>query len=169
MQEFKEVLAAVSPNLEELHIHENAIRDDDFTLALLSVIAEMPRLKMLNMARNGQLSKASIVGVIQRMTENWVESEAQYPLPFEKLVVSGTMLLDEGITELLPLLAGPAFGNFKNLNVTATKLTQESLSAFTEFLSEQFPIGRRLVIEMRMLNIRKSERGSKENPLKTFQ
>ena len=64
MQEFKEVLQAISANLEELHIPENALKDDDFTLALIPTIANMPRLKMLNISRNGQLTKTSTVGLI---------------------------------------------------------------------------------------------------------
>ena len=53
MNELKEVIEAVSENLEELHIHENALTDEDFYLTLLPSISKMPKLRMLNLARNG--------------------------------------------------------------------------------------------------------------------
>jgi hypothetical protein len=49
------------------------------------------------------------------------------PLALHTLNLQGTMLCDDGIAELLPLLAGPAFGNFKFLNINATRLTQASV------------------------------------------
>ena len=112
------------------------LRDEDFTIALLPTIAQMPRLRLFNMARNGQLTHASSVGLIKKMSENWIESGSEQPLPLEHLTVSGTKLFDSGVSELLPLLATPAFGKFKRLNVTATQLTQACQPAFIKFLSE---------------------------------
>ena len=101
------------------------LRDEDFIVALLPTIAQMPHLRKFNMARNGQTTQASSVGLIKKMKENWEESESEQPLPLEHLILSGTALLDSGISELLPMLATPAFGKFKHLNITATQLTQE--------------------------------------------
>ena len=69
---------------------------------------------------------------------------------------------------MLPIIAGPAFGRLCHLNLTATRLTEASTEAFTKFLGEQFPEGRRLVIELRMLNIRKMDFKSKVDPSKEF-
>ena len=66
------MLEAVSGTLEELHIHENALQDVDFTVALLPTIAAMPHLRYFNMARNGQLTQASSVGLLQKMQDRWV-------------------------------------------------------------------------------------------------
>ena len=76
--------------------------------------------------------------------------------------------MDEGITELLPVLASPAFANFNHLNVTATRMTQLCAQPFIEFMSTQFPEGKRLVIELRLNNIRKTDYKSKVDPVKEF-
>ena len=79
------------------------------------------------------------------------------------------MLEDEGVAELLPLLAGPAFGNLKNLSICTTRLTEASATAFVDFLSVQFPEGRRLVLEMKVLNIRNIFMKSLQaNPMEQF-
>ena len=109
------------------------------------------------------------------MTERWYEQENdnRRPLPLKRLNINNTMLLDEGLAELLPLLAGPAFGNLKFLHINTTRLTEACASALTEFLASQFPEGRRLLIEMRMLNIRNIAMrskvdGKKVNPMEKF-
>ena len=44
----------------------------------------MPKLRHLNLSRNGRLSRVSTVGLIRKMTEKWEEAEqegmAQQPL-----------------------------------------------------------------------------------------
>ena len=88
------------------------------------------------MARNGGLTSVGSVGLIARMSEQWSANVvSQEPLALERYNIQGTMLLDVGINELLPLLAGPAFGNLKFLSITATRLTAESTPAFIEFLT----------------------------------
>ena len=72
------------------------------------------------------------------------------PLPLRRLNIQGTMLLDDGVAELLPLLAGPAFGNLNFLSIQACRLTETSAPAIEEFLTSQFPVGRKLVIELRL-------------------
>ena len=125
MNIFKLVLVAVQGTLQDLHIHENTLRDADFTGALMDTIAHMPNLRFLNLARNGQLSQDSSVGILQMMSDIWAASGSEKPLPFEHLIIAGTALLDSGVSQLLPLLATPAFVKFKHLNLTATRLTQE--------------------------------------------
>ena len=79
------------------------------------------------------------------------------------------MLENEGVAELLPLLAGPAFGNLKNLSICTTRMTEASAEAFENFLGVQFPEGRRLVLEMKVLNIRNIYMKSLNvNPLEQF-
>lgn len=70
-QVFHDLLMSVKENIEELHIHENAIKDDTFVEFLIEPIAQMKKLKHLNIAKNGCLTKASIVGLVARMTELW--------------------------------------------------------------------------------------------------
>ena len=69
---------------------------------------------------------------------------------------------------MLPLLASPAFGKFKKLNMVATKLTEASTEPFVHFISEQFPDNRQLNIDLRLQNIRKMDRRTKIDPLTDF-
>jgi hypothetical protein len=82
---------SVKENIEELHIHENAIKDDTFVEFCIEPISQMKKLKHLNIAKNGCLTKASIVGLVKRMTEIWEIDCEENPtlvtqgLPLEKL------------------------------------------------------------------------------------
>ena len=82
--------------------------------------------------------------------------------------IYGTLLADDGLAEMLPLLASPAFGNFRSLNIVANKLTIASTAPFVQFISEQFPDNRRIFIDLRLQNIRKTDRKSKVDPVKDF-
>ena len=101
--------------------------------------------------------------------DKWQASCSLEPLSLQHYNISNTMLLDEGVIELLPLLACPAFGNLKYLGINSTRLTENCAEAFTEFLGSQFPEHRRLTIEMKILNIRNIVlKSSKINPLEQF-
>lgn len=82
---------AVKENIEELHIHENAIKDDVFVEFVIEPISQMKKLKHLNIAKNGTLTKASIVGLLTIMLEKWEEDceenpeKILIPLPLQKL------------------------------------------------------------------------------------
>lgn len=168
---FRNVLEAVKETITELHINDNAITDEAFQSCILKPLSEMPRLKHLNLAKNGQLSKVSTVGVLARMAERWQEERengAEGPLPLERLNMYGTYLADDGLAEMLPLLASPAFGRFKSLSIVATKLTPACTGPFVQFIGEQFPDNRRLFIDLRLQNIRKIDRKSEIDPVKEF-
>ena len=124
---FKSVIEAVKDTLEELHIHENAITEDAFVGSLLETLGSLPRIKNLNIAKNGQLTKSSTVGMLINMATRWSDEQetepTDLPLPLEKLNIQGTYLHDEGLAEMLPILASPAFAKFRFLNIVATKLT----------------------------------------------
>lgn len=42
--------------LVELHIHENAMTEEAFLDSYIDTLSELPLLKYLNIAKNGQLS-----------------------------------------------------------------------------------------------------------------
>ena len=85
-REFRDVLDAVKDTLEELHINENQIKDNDFINFLLDTLAQMPKLRHLNMARNGGLTRLGSVGLITRMSEQWSATAMQdSPLALERL------------------------------------------------------------------------------------
>ena len=92
----------------------------------------MPKLKSLNIARNGQMTGLSICGLLNRLTEKWHERQAIEesanitPCALEKLIVQGNWLGDDGVTDLLPLIAGPALGSIRVVNLTACRLSQAS-------------------------------------------
>ena len=54
----------------------------------------MPRLRHLNLARNGGLTRHGTVGLITRMHEKYMNSGSQEPLALEKLNIQGTWLED---------------------------------------------------------------------------
>jgi len=71
---FKKVIESVKGTVEELHIHENAIVEEAFISHLLDTLSTMPRLKYLNLAKNGQLTSSSTVALVARMAANWQDS-----------------------------------------------------------------------------------------------
>ena len=72
----RDVLQSVKANLEELHLHENMLKDTHFVSLCLGPIAEMPNLKYLNLARNGTLTKASTVALLAHMADQWAVAES---------------------------------------------------------------------------------------------
>jgi hypothetical protein len=88
------------------------------------------------------------------MVEVSLEQENPEEIQIERLNFTGCWLKDDGVAELLPLLAAN-FPLLSNLNVSACKMTHESQPAFCDFLSSQFPEGRKLTLELRLQNIKK--------------
>lgn len=65
-REFRDVLLAVKDQLEELYISENQIKDPDMLDFLLEPLCQMPKLRVLVMARN-TLTRLGSVGLLAQM------------------------------------------------------------------------------------------------------
>lgn len=69
-QIFANVLMAVKDTLEELQIHENGISEEVFLSHFVGPLSSMPRLKFLNLGKNGQLNENCSVHLLNSMVEN---------------------------------------------------------------------------------------------------
>ena len=76
------------------------------------------------------------------------------PIALEKLDLTGTLLQDDGITEILPLIA-EHFSSLHTFLFNACRLTEQSGPALADFIENRFPANRPLYLELKLQNIRK--------------
>ena len=84
--------------------------------------------------------------------------------------MTGTLLQDDGIAEILPLIA-EHFGNLNTFLFNACRLTEQSGPALADFIENRFPENRALHLELKLQNIRKlrSVKGQEqEDPYTAF-
>ena len=70
---------------------------------ILEPISKMPNLKSLNLSKN-TISGFSIVALLKHIIKEQKETNSG-PIKLQKLNVTGCWLEDDGITDLLPILA----------------------------------------------------------------
>ena len=78
------------------------------------------------------------------------------------LNLTGTLLRDDGVAELLPKVS-TSLPKLRTLLLTATRLTAESKESFEKFLSTDFPVGRPLMVDLKLQDIKRVGKG-KTNP-----
>ena len=83
------------------------------------------------------------------------------PIALERLDLTGTLLQDDGITEILPLIAAN-FPNLKSFVFSACRLTEASGPAIADFVENRFPENRKLALELKLQNMRKLRSVKKE-------
>ena len=143
------MLHAVKENLQELYIAENQIKDADMVDFLAEPISQMPKLRILVLARNGVLSKYGSAGLLAQMAQYKQGLADQAPIALEKLDLTGTLLQDDGITEILPLIA-EHFACLNTFLFNACRLTEQSGPALADFIENRFPLNRPLHLEMKL-------------------
>ena len=99
---------------------------------LLEPLCQMPNLKVLVMARN-TLTRLGSVGLLAQMVAYKQQQGDTIPIALERLDLTGTLLQDDGITEILPMIAA-SFPNLKSFIFSACRLTEASGPAIANFV-----------------------------------
>ena len=76
------------------------------------------------------------------------------PIALEKLDLTGTQLQDDGINEILPIIAAH-YPNMNHFIFSACRLTENSAPAITQFVENDWPLHHRIHLELKLQNIRK--------------
>ena len=113
---------------------------------LLEPISQMAKLEHLNLSRN-VLTSLGTIGMLQAILTRC--DNTGEPSRLRLLNLTGSLLRDDGVELLLPLVAN-RFNALRNLNMTACRLTEASRASLEPFLAQEFPVGRRLIIDLKL-------------------
>eukprot|EP00347_Sterkiella_histriomuscorum_P020245 403338537 len=148
-ENLRDMLYTLRHNLEELHIHENAMENEDFEI-LIPTLISFQKLKTLNLNVN------RVNGQFMRMFLNeYIENSHVNNLSLEVLHLSQNNLRDDGVSDLFDRIH--KMPKLRHVNINANKCTEFILNNFVSFIKD-LEGQRELVIDFKKQDIRPKER-----------